>query len=97
MIARHLQATIERRLQQYPAVALLGPRQVGKTTLARAVAASHPGTIVLDLERESDRAVLARPELFLPLYRDRLVVLDTQLTVHEDGTRSSWTVPYTAV
>jgi predicted AAA+ superfamily ATPase len=76
MINRHLQATIERRLQQYPAVALLGPRQVGKTTLARAVAAGHPGAIVLDLERESDRAVLTRPDLFLPLYRDRLVVLD---------------------
>jgi predicted AAA+ superfamily ATPase len=76
MIPRHLQNVIARRLRQYPAVALLGPRQVGKTTLARAVAAGHEGAIVLDLERESDRAVLARPELFLPLHRDRLVVLD---------------------
>jgi hypothetical protein len=76
MIRRHLQAMIERRLQQAPAVVLLGPRQVGKTTLARAVAAGHPGAIVLDLERESDRAALSRPELFLPLHRDRLLVLD---------------------
>ena len=76
MILRHLQALVEQRLQQYPAVALLGPRQVGKTTLAKAVAANHPGAIVLDMERQSDRAVLTRPELFLPLHRHRLVVLD---------------------
>ena len=76
MILRRLRSIVERRLLQYPAVALLGPRQVGKTTLAKAVAASHPGAIVLDMERESDRAVLTRPELFLPLHRDRLVVLD---------------------
>lgn len=76
MIHRHLHDVIARRLRQYPAVALLGPRQVGKTTLAKAVAAGHDGAIVLDLERESDRAVLTRPELFLPLHRDRLVVLD---------------------
>ena len=76
MIPRRLRGIVERRLAQYPAVALLGPRQVGKTTLAKAVTANHPGAIVLDMERESDRAVLTRPELFLPLHRDRLVVLD---------------------
>ncbi len=76
MLKRHLQPIVERRLAQFPAVALLGPRQVGKTTLAQAVAASHAGALLLDLERESDRAALAQPELFLPRYRDRLVVLD---------------------
>lgn len=76
MLKRHLQAVVERRLAQFPAVALLGPRQVGKTTLAQAVAADHAGALLLDLERESDRAALAQPELFLPRYRDRLVVLD---------------------
>jgi predicted AAA+ superfamily ATPase len=79
MIGRQLQAIVEQRLQQYPAVALLGTRQVGKTTLAKAVAANHPGAIVLDMERQSDRAVLTRPELFLPLHRHRLVVLDEVL------------------
>ena len=76
MLTRCLQPIVERRLAQFPAVALLGPRQVGKTTLAQAVAASHAGALLLDLERESDRAALAQPELFLPRYRDRLVVLD---------------------
>ncbi|HRP07439.1 MAG TPA: hypothetical protein PLL69_03035 [Gemmatimonadales bacterium] len=37
MIARRVAAELRRRLQAYPAVALLGPRQAGKTTLARAL------------------------------------------------------------
>lgn len=55
---------------------LLGPRQVGKATLALSVAAAHPGAIVLDLEREGDRAAIAQPDLFFPRHRDGLVVLD---------------------
>lgn len=76
MINRALEAQALRRLALSPAVALLGPRQVGKTTLARAIAAQHPGAVFLDLERASDRAVLAEPEIFLPSVADRLVVLD---------------------
>lgn len=76
MLYRHAQAIVERRLAQYAAVALLGPRQVGKTTLAQAIAARHDGAVLLDMERESDRAAVAQPELFFPRYRDRLVVLD---------------------
>jgi len=81
MIDRQLRSPIERRLLQVPAVVLLGPRQVGKTTLAGAIAAQHPHAMVLDLERESDRAALQRPELFFASHRDRLLVLDeVQLT-----------------
>ena len=76
MLRRQVQTLIEARLAQFPAVALLGPRQVGKTTLAHAVATQYPQALVLDLERESDRATLAQPELFFPAYRDRLLVLD---------------------
>lgn len=76
MLTRATFATVERRLSRYPAVALLGPRQVGKTTLAQAIAARHPGALLLDMERESDRAAVARPELFFPAHRDRLIVLD---------------------
>lgn len=58
-------------------MALLGPRQVGKSTLARALAAAQPGgAVVLDLERAQDRARLAEPAAFLSAHRDRLVVLD---------------------
>ena len=59
MFDRLLQALIELGLRHSPAVALLGPRQVGKTTLARAIAERHPGAMLLDLERESDRRVAA--------------------------------------
>jgi len=76
MLTRAAQDIVERRLSAYPAVALLGPRQVGKTTLALAVASSHAGAVVLDMERETDRAAVAQPDLFFPRHRDRLVVLD---------------------
>ena len=71
-----MQSLVERRLLQFPAVALLGPRQVGKTTLAKAIAARDPKALMLDLERESDRASLQRPELFFASHRDRMLVLD---------------------
>jgi len=76
MIARKIRNLVERRLLQAPAVVLLGPRQVGKTTLAGTIAAQHPRALMLDLERESDRAALQRPELFFAAHRDRLLVLD---------------------
>lgn len=76
MLNRILLTLLLRRLQQQPAVTLLGPRQVGKTTLARELAARTPEALFLDLEREADRARLERPDLFLPRHRDQLVVLD---------------------
>jgi predicted AAA+ superfamily ATPase len=76
MISRSIELLVRERLATNPAVVLLGPRQVGKMTLARAVAASATRAIVLDMERASDRAALSQPELFLPHHRDRLVVID---------------------
>lgn len=67
---------VVRRLRRAPVVALLGPRQVGKTTLARDVAAAWTGPVTyLDLERPSDLARLAEPELTLEPLKG-LVVLD---------------------
>lgn len=76
MLQRRLLADLRLRLAQQPAAVLLGPRQVGKTTLARTLAAEYPGAVLLDLERESDRARVANPEAFFARHRDRLVVLD---------------------
>jgi predicted AAA+ superfamily ATPase len=64
------------RLSYYPGVVLLGPRQVGKTTLARAIAAQDPSAVFLDLERASDRARLQDPEAFFATLREHLLVLD---------------------
>jgi predicted AAA+ superfamily ATPase len=58
-----------------PAVILLGPRQVGKTTLAMDVTKTMGG-VYLDLESERDRAKLAQPELYLDDHQNELVVLD---------------------
>ena len=67
---------IRQRLDASPAVAILGPRQVGKTTLARAIAGEHPNTLYLDLESPGDRARLEQPGAFFRANRQRLVVLD---------------------
>lgn len=64
------------RLSYYPGVVLLGPRQVGKTTLAHAIAAQSPSAVFLDLERASDRARLQDPEAFFATHREQLLVLD---------------------
>jgi predicted AAA+ superfamily ATPase len=76
MIERQALQAVRQQLTWTPAVLLLGPRQVGKTTLARSLAASEPGAVFLDLERAADRARLAEPELFLARHREHLVVID---------------------
>ncbi|MDZ4804737.1 MAG: ATP-binding protein [Candidatus Eisenbacteria bacterium] len=77
MISRsdHLQA-LSRLLRQYPVVAILGARQVGKTTLARQLAAAWRGQVTwLDLEDPADRGRLADPGLALKGLHG-LVVID---------------------
>ncbi len=77
MLSRALQPRIARLLEQFPAVAILGPRQVGKTTLALSLAETlGENALYLDLELPSDRAKLSDPELYLNQHEDRLVILD---------------------
>lgn len=74
-IHRTLLAQLTDEIQHSPAVALLGPRQVGKTTLALEAAQTIP-SIYLDLESERDLGKLAQPELYLAGHLDKLVILD---------------------
>jgi uncharacterized protein len=77
MIPRASKARLLDLLRRFPAVALLGPRQAGKTTLALSLEEQlKPQALYLDLELPSDRAKLADPELYLSQHRDRLVILD---------------------
>ncbi len=75
MIARRVLSAVKQALARQAAVVLIGPRQVGKTTLALAVA-EETASLYMDLEAPSDRAKLQDPVLFLRRYEDRLVVLD---------------------
>jgi len=76
MIERWVASRTEQALRVQAAVAIIGPRQAGKTTLARRIADSVPGTVYLDLESREDRDKLADPALFLRQYVGNLVVLD---------------------
>ena len=75
MIKRKATQYIQAALARQAAVVLLGPRQVGKTTLAHAIATDRPA-IYLDLEASADRAKLTNPSIFLSQHEDKLVVLD---------------------
>ena len=75
MIARRLQNTLTAALAEVPAVVLLGPRQVGKTTLARSLLDKRPA-VYLDLESDADRTKLSDPEAYLAQHADKLVILD---------------------
>lgn len=66
---------IQRALNRQAVVALIGPRQVGKTTLAHYIV-DDQNALYLDLESNVDRSKLTEPELFLGHYEHRLVVLD---------------------
>ena len=76
MITRRHKALLKRDLAEFPSVVLLGPRQVGKTTLAREVANEVPDSLYLDLEDPGDAARLRDARSYLDLHRHRLVILD---------------------
>ena len=77
MIARDALTTLSKRLHEAPAAVLLGPRQVGKTTLALELAENwESGAVYLDLERPADRLRLDDADGFLRGQGNKLVILD---------------------
>lgn len=75
MIERSHRKSVEDALESQAGVVLLGPRQVGKTTLAQDIAESRDA-VYLDMERVADRQVLEEPDLYLDEQVGRLVVID---------------------
>jgi len=77
MIKRNLQRKVYKALGTMPVVALLGPRQVGKTTLALDIAESiDKESAYLDLELDSDLAKLSDPEAYLRRFENKLLIID---------------------
>ena len=75
-IERVYEPKVREALGWSPVVALIGPRQCGKSTLAQELLKDHPNSICLDLELPSDQRRLADPELFLGEKAESLVCID---------------------
>jgi predicted AAA+ superfamily ATPase len=75
MYKRQTHHFVQSALESQAAVVLLGPRQVGKTTLALDIASEQP-SVYLDLERDADRQILTEPDLYLDEQAGKLVILD---------------------
>ena len=77
MIERKVRPKILELVEEFPAVAVLGPRQVGKTTLSEEIAESlDQDYIYLDLESPIDQAKLSEPEAYFELHKGKLIILD---------------------
>jgi predicted AAA+ superfamily ATPase len=77
MIKRTLQDAVENSLERFPVVGLIGPRQTGKTTLAKTILQTvKRKTTYLDLELPSDMNKLQEAELYLKSIGDNLVIID---------------------
>lgn len=78
MILRTIEPQLLEALENMPAVALLGPRQVGKSTLAHKIADvyTQKPKLLLDLESEFDRTKLTNPEAYLSQFGNHLIIID---------------------
>ncbi len=74
-IQRFAEFKLNRALARSPTVAILGPRQCGKSTLAKKMLETVPA-VYLDLQNRVDRNKLTEPELFFDRHRDTLICLD---------------------
>ena len=75
MITRNHLERLTQALDAQAGVVLLGPRQVGKTTLAQDIAEARDA-VYLDMERSADRQILEEPDLYLDEQMGKLVVID---------------------
>lgn len=77
MIERKVSGTILENLKLFPVVGIIGPRQVGKTTLVKSLIPQiNKEVIYLDIELPSDFQKLANPEIFLNRHMDKCVIID---------------------
>jgi len=75
-IKRDLKNTVSQYLKIFPAVAILGPRQCGKSTLIKSLSVDGDTIIYLDLQKEADLNKLLQPTLFFESNEDKIICLD---------------------
>ena len=75
-VTRFLEQRLKQRLVQIPAISLLGPRQCGKSTVARHLVSGLDNVVYFDLERPSDLNKLRDPEALFDLHQDKLICID---------------------
>ncbi len=73
---RYFETSIKDAIKHFPVVAITGPRQCGKSTLAKHILNDIKDVIYLDLERPSDLARLNDPEWFLTSQKEKLICID---------------------
>jgi hypothetical protein len=76
MYNRIIQKDLRKLIKNFPAVALLGPRQIGKTTLAKSLLDTIKKGIYLDLEDKDDYNALSNTKLFFENHRSGLIIID---------------------
>jgi uncharacterized protein len=75
-IQRQLLENLKKYLSIFPAIAILGPRQCGKSTLVKSLTRNFDGILYLDMQKESDLNKLVEPELFFESNADKIICLD---------------------
>ncbi|MDA0196240.1 MAG: ATP-binding protein [Bacteroidetes bacterium] len=75
-IPRKLESSIIRNLDNFPSIAILGPRQCGKSTLIREYLKQQSHVLYLDLQAPDDLNKLSEPTLFFEQHKDKLICLD---------------------
>ena len=75
-IQRELITHLKQYLTIFPAVAILGPRQCGKSSLVKSLNQHLDGILYLDMQKESDLNKLMEPELFFESNTDKIICLD---------------------
>jgi len=75
-IPRQLEKELVQSLDSFPVTAILGPRQCGKSTLAKHILSAREDALFLDLQRPSDLRKLTDPELFFHTHRNKLICID---------------------
>ncbi|TFF35735.1 ATP-binding protein [Mucilaginibacter psychrotolerans] len=83
MMTRFAEVEIALLMQEFPAVGLLGPRQIGKATLAEHIALNFDSSLYLDLESPADLAKLSEPEDYFERHKGKLIILDEVQRVPE--------------